>query len=144
MKKLFCLLLVLLLVPFSTFADDPDPIVGAWYIMLDYTEYPQTADTENKNYMFYMMIFEENGTISGVSGESLKTTGLYASGSAIGTWSNDNGKYTFNMIGVGSNAAEFDGDRLLVQMTTNVWYSMQRMNKGNWYSDLIIRYTYER
>ena len=139
MKKLFCLLLILLFVPLVSFSESADPILGAWYIMLDYTEYPVTAETENKNYMFYIMIFEENGTVSGVSGENLKTTGLYAYGSSVGTWSNDNGKYTVNMIGVGSNSAEFDGDRLLVQMTTNVWYSMQRMNKGGWYTDLIIR-----
>lgn len=140
MKRFFCLLAVLVLLPFAVIAEEADPIIGTWYIMLDYTEYPQTAETNGKNYMLYILVFEESGTISGVSAESTNTTGLYGSASAVGTWSNDNGKYTVNLIGVGSNSAEFDNDRLLVQMTPNVWYSMQRMNKGNWYTDLIIRY----
>jgi len=141
MKNLFCVLLIVaLILPSACFADDPDPITGAWYIMLDYSEYPQSPETNGKNYMFYILVFEESGTISGMSAESTVTTGLFGSASAVGTWSNVNGKYTVNLIGVGSNSAEFDNDRLLVQMTPNVWYSMQRMNKGDWYSDLVIRY----
>lgn len=141
MKKLITIILILaLLLPAAAPAEQQDPILGAWYIMLDYSEYPATAESAGKKYMLYIMIFEEDGTISGISGESLETTGLYANGSAIGTWQNNGGAYTVNMIGVGSNAAEFSGDRLLVQMTGNVWYSMQRMNWGGWYTDLVFRY----
>ena len=140
MKKLITLLLILALLMPATVLADPDPIIGAWYIMLDYREYPETEQTAGKNYMMYIMIFEESGTISGVSAESAQDTGIAAACSAIGTWTNSDGKYTVNLIGIGSNSAEFIEDRLLVQMTQNVWYSMQRMNLGSWYSDLVYRY----
>ena len=137
MKRLLCLLLALVLFPVVSLADDPDPIVGAWYIMLDYKDY-QVPETAGKNYMLYIMIFEESGVLSGISGESLEGSGLIANGSSIGTWSKDGDKYVINMIGVGSNSAMFFGRNLLVQMLPTVWYSMQRMNLGSWYTDLVV------
>jgi len=138
MKKLLALILILVFLPVVSFADDPDPIVGAWYIMLDYNEIPVSAETAGKEFMFYIVFFDESGTISAVSGESLTSTGLYASGSAIGTWSKSGEKYTANMIGIGSNSAEISGDRLYLQMMPNVWYSMQRFHMGSWYSDIVV------
>lgn len=127
--------------PLSQNPTGKDPIIGSWYIMLDYKEAPQTGETAGKNYMLYIMIFEESGTISAISGESLESSGLYANGSAVGTWSKDeDGRYTVNILGLGSNKAEISGDRLLVQMTQDIWYSMQRMNMGGWYTDMILRY----
>ena len=139
MKKLLTLILILALALPALALADPDPIVGGWYIMFDYTEYPDPSQVDGKEYFIYVMFFEEDGTISGVSGESLLNGGLTANGSAIGSWTNNGSSYTLNMIGIGSNQAEFSGDRLLVQMTENVWYSMQKMNWGSWYTDLVIR-----
>lgn len=139
MKKLITIILVLAVILPAAAVADQDPILGAWYIMLDYSQYP-APETAGKNYMFYIMIFEESGIITGVSGESAQGTGLTVSGGTIGSWVNNGSNYTINMIGIGSNAGEFSGDRLLVQMTANVWYSMQRMNMGDWYKDMVIRY----
>ena len=140
MKKLLSVVLLLCLLIPAACAEEQDPITGAWYIMLDYSEYPATAETAGKDYMLYIMIFEPSGRISAVSGESLQTTGLYAYGSTVGTWEKNGDAYTVSLIGVGINSAEFSGDRLLVQMTENVWYSMRRMDLANWYTDMIIRY----
>ena len=137
MKRLIALILAIVLFPVVSLSEEPDPIVGAWYIMLDYNEIPVSAETAGKDFMFYIVFFDEDGKISGVSGESLETTGLYANGSGVGSWSNVDGKYTVNMIGVGSNSAELSGDRLFLQMLPNVWYSMQRLNMGSWYSDIV-------
>ena len=138
MKRLITIILILaMLLPAAALAD-PDPIVGAWYVMLDYRQSP-TPDYTGKTYMLYIMIFEEDGAISCISGEHL-ATGLYASGSTIGSWKNESGKYSVRVIGIEPGYAEFSEDRLLVQMTTNVWYSMQRMNMGDWDKELVIRY----
>lgn len=134
------LLIVCMLVPAVAFADDQDPITGAWYIMLDYREGPQTSQTIGKTYMIYVLFFEESGSISAVSGEIMEATGLTASGTRVGTWVNSNGKYTVSIVGIGTYPAEFSGDRLLVQVTSSAWYSMQRMNVGNWYTDIVMRY----
>ena len=138
MKKLITVLLILSMIMPAAALADSDPIVGAWYIMLDYRESP-VPDYTGKSYMLYIMIFEEDGAISGISGEHL-ATGLYASGSTIGSWKKENGKYSVNVVGVAPGYAEFSENRLLVQMTTNVWYSMQRMNMGDWDKEMVIRY----
>ena len=139
MKRLLCLFLALVLFPVVSLADDPDPIVGAWYIMLDYKDIPASTETAGKDFMFYILFFDEFGTVSGVSGESLESTGLYANGSGLGNWTKSGEKYTVNMIGVGETSAELSGDRLLLQMLPAVWYSMQRLNMGSWFSDIIVR-----
>ena len=126
--------------PSSADAEKQDPIIGAWYIMLDYRDGPQTAETIGKTYMLYVLVFEESGAISAVSGESTDITGLTAAGSRVGQWVNENGKYTLSIVGIGTTPAEFSGDRLLVKVTTNIWYSMQRMNLGGWYTDMVLRY----
>ena len=98
-----------------------------------------SASTIKRARMLYIIIFEESGTLSGISGVSLEGSGLTANGSSIGTWSKDGDKYIVNMVGVGSNSAMFFGQNLLVQMLPTVWYSMQRMNLGSWYTDIIVR-----
>lgn len=139
MKKLIAIVLIIALAVPALAMAETDPIVGAWYIMFDYSEYPYTNEVAGKNYMVYIMFFEESGTISGISGESDQSTGLTANGSAIGTWKNSGSFYNVNLIGIGENKAEFSGDRLLVQMLPNIWYSMQRLNCGSWYTDLIYK-----
>lgn len=138
MKKLLCVLLIIaLLVPVMAFADDP--IVGAWYVMFDYKDYPQSAETAGKNCMLYMLFFDQSGVISGLSAE-YADTGWTASASVVGTWSNSDGTYTVNLIGIGSFPAEFSNDRLLVKIAENAWYSMRSMEWSNWYTDIILRF----
>ena len=140
MKKLTAVILILVLILPAIAVADPDPIVGAWYIMLDYTQYP-SPDAVGKEYMFYIMVFEEDGTISCVSAESTQDSGLTASGGTMGAWvNNGDNKYIISVLGIGTNKGELEGDRLFFQVTGNVWYSMQRMNMGDWYKDMVIRY----
>ena len=143
MKKLIAIIMIIaLLLPATVLADNPDPIVGAWYIMLNYNDMPyeDKSGSEGKNYMIYVMIFEDTGAISGISGESLQGIGFYGSGTPIGTWVNAGGKYTASVTGIGVINPAIEGDRLIVQMTTNVYYSMRRIEMGSWEDDLIIRY----
>jgi len=140
MKKLITIILAMaLILPTAAPAEDKDPIIGAWYIMLDYRDIPETPESAGKNYMIYIMIFDDSGSITGITAEDIQNSGMVAQGAAIGTWSKTDDGYTVNMIGVGSNRAEFSDDRLLVQMVQNVWYSMQRLNMGSWYNEIVIR-----
>ena len=88
MKRLITIILILSLAVPAAAVAETDPIVGGWYIMLDYHDMPyeDTSLTSGKNYMIYMLFFEENGSISGFSGESLQSIGFYGSGSTLGTW----------------------------------------------------------
>jgi hypothetical protein len=140
MKKALSILLALCLMLAAAAAlAETDPIIGGWYIMLDYRDVPYQADVEGKTYMVYLMFFDDDGTISGISGERSTTTGLSALGSSIGTWSNDNGVYTANLVGIGAINPTIENDRLIVQMTEGVYYSMRRLELGSWYDDILYR-----
>ena len=139
MKKLLAIILILaLLLPAAAMAA-MDPIVGVWYIMLDYGEYPDPS-TEGKDIMFYVLLFDSKNVISAVTYERNKDGTMAAQAANMGTWSkNDDGTYTTNMIGAGTLKAVMNGDRLEVQMLEKIWYSMQRMNFGSWYTDILSR-----
>ena len=141
MKKLITLILILaLFLPAAALAADPDPIVGGWYVSFDYRDSPyKDPSIEGKDYMFYILFFQDDGLISGVSGEHLTESGLTANAAGLGKWSNENGVYTASIIGLGSINPVFDGDRLLVEMASSVYYSMRRLEIGSWYTDLVIR-----
>jgi len=138
MKKLITIILIMALALPALALAEPDPIVGAWYMLIDYSRYP-FPEMQGKNYMIYVLIFEESGIISGISGESAQGDGLTASGSTLGAWVKNGDSYTVSMIGIGNNKAEFHGDRLHVQMLDNIWYSLQRMDFSDYYTDVIVK-----
>lgn len=141
MKKLITITLILaMLMSAAALAETPDPIVGAWYLMLDYSNAPQTGETKDMKYSVLVMIFEEDGTLSCLSGDSTKTNGLTGQGAAVGTWQKNGGAYTVNIIGSGSNRAELKDGRLLVEIMQYTWYSMRPLECGSWYSDIVVRY----
>ena len=142
MKKLITVILILaLFLPAAALAADQDPIVGAWYIMLDYNEMPFEDDgsVTGKNYMLYVLIFEESGTISGFSGESVQGIGFYGTGSTLGTWMNVDGVYAATIAGIGTSRPTIEDDRLILRMAGRVHYSMRRLEIGSWTDDLVYR-----
>lgn len=140
MKKLLSLLLVLaLLLPAASALCDDDPIVGAWYVMFDYKTYPDQSSVVGKDRMIYILFFEPDGTIIGMTMDKPVTGDADLQYDVLGTWTNSSGSYSLSIIGMGTSGAQFSGDRLEVQMMSNVWYSMQRMNMSDWYTDLIVR-----
>jgi hypothetical protein len=138
MKKLITVFMILALVlPATASASDQDPIIGGWYIMFDYREIPTMPETEGKMYMLYIMLFEKDGSIYGITSERGETLGLSAMGSAIGTWSKDNNIYTVNIVGVGTSNPTIEDDRLIIKMTDTVCYSMRRLEMGSFYKDIV-------
>lgn len=140
MKRFFILFLVFVLcVPFAS-AEGKDPIIGAWYIMLDYKEGPSVQEAADKNYMIYILFFNDDGTIDGISAEDLQSSGMVVEGASVGKWSNDKGVYTANIMGIGSSSPTIENDRLLLKMVDNIYYSMRRLDMGDWYTDIVYRY----
>lgn len=141
MKKLITIILILALaLPALALAEEPDPIVGVWYVMFDYATYPGSADqTGGRSYMIYIMKFDTDGSISAVSTEAMQTGTFQSQGSKVGTWEKGENGYTLNVMGMGRNKAELSDGTLLVQVMENAWYVMRPMVIADWYTDLIIR-----
>ena len=104
MKKLICLLLVFVLVlPVVSFAEDPDPIVGCWYVVFDVNQFPESyqkafkqnihiRDTVFETHVFW---FTEDGEIYNSIANFRSRQSEAAGSPIIGTWSKgENGKYT--------------------------------------------------
>lgn len=141
MKKLIAVALILaLLLPAFALAE-PDPIVGAWYVMFNYDDIPYTADVGGREYMLYILFFEDDGTVSGATIEALEDNTFSANASVIGKWSSKNGVYNVSIIGMGESTAELKEDRLIIAAYESVYYSMQRINWSSWYTDLIVKPT---
>lgn len=141
MKKLFAVILILaLIIPAVSMAAEPDPIVGAWYLMLDYTKSPyEDSSFENKNYMIYVLFFEEDGTVSGFSGESIQGVGFYGAGTIRGTWLHAGDIYAANISGFGTSNPTIEDGRLILWASGNIYYSMRRLEWSSWTDDLIYR-----
>lgn len=141
MRKLITVILILsLFLPAAVLAEDPDPIVGAWYIMLDYKDAPyDDPSMAGKNYMIYVMFFEPSGTISGFSGESVQNIGFYGAGSTIGTWVKSGDTYTTSIVGIGTSNPTIEDGRLIIFAAGKIHYSMRRLEWASWENDLISR-----
>ena len=140
MKRFLSLFLVLIFCISFSSAEEKDPIIGAWYIMLDYEQGPSSPESSDKNYMIYVLFFDEDGTVNALSGEELKSTGFYCQGSPVGKWSNDKGSYTVSIMGFGTDNPTIENDRLLFKVIDSVYYSMHRLDMCDWYTDIVYRY----
>ena len=139
MKKLITIILTLvLLLPAAALAEK-DPIIGGWYITLDYRDIAGTAGAENRAYMIYIMYFEDTGTITGISAESSTSGEFVSQGSVIGNWSRQGDDYTVNVVGLGETHPTIENGRLIVKMVDTVHYSMRRMEQGSWFTDILYR-----
>ena len=141
MKKLITLLLILALaLPALALAEEPDPIVGAWYVMLDYTEYPgSTKEIEGRSYKIHIIKFEVDGSFSLINTIAMQTGEIESMGSKMGKWEKAENGYVLSMYGGGTNKAEFSEGNLLVQVMKEAWYVMHPMIIGDWYTDFIFR-----
>ena len=141
MKKLLSVILILVLIlPAATMAAAPDPIVGAWYLSLDYRE-TSTDDPfmAGKKYMVYILIFDESGTIYSMVAEANQSYGFYGSCSTAGAWVQAGGTYTASLSNIGTCNPTIENERLIIRITENIWYSMRRLELGSWTDDLIYR-----
>ena len=139
MKKLLSLLLIFsLLIPVFAFADDPDPIVGCWYIFID----SDTALNSYKDlgyiYSFMLFIFMEDGRILY---HSLDITSEYK-GEAndlreIGKWMTNDAGYTVSVLGVGTHDALLEDDKMSVCLFNDgTYHTLRKMTSFDFYSEI--------
>lgn len=146
MKKLLCLLLVLCMFPFVSLADDPDPIVGFWYVIYDVSQYPedmQAAFRENIHirdslYETHVFWFTENGEIYS-STTHFRTHQSEANGSGIiGTWSKGKkGKYTTVISStISLDSAYIENGILYAKYLTDYYVAFRKMEPLDFSKDL--------
>ena len=121
MKKLITLILALaLLLPSAaSLADDPDPIVGCWYMYYDKKFAPELSfamgDTDKEVSVY---LFSEDGLIylldGVVAGNQCTPTWTSA-----GKWGKKESGYTFSIIGMSSGELLLEDDSIWVEAASN-------------------------
>lgn len=104
MKKLITLLLILALaLPALALAEEPDPIVGGWYLFHDNSKYPEMASNfGNNDYVFSIYFFSTDETVYLLESD-IKDGASTPVFMSAGTWQKAEGelKYNCKLIGFG-------------------------------------------
>lgn len=141
MKKLFCLLLVLLLVPFASLAADRDPIVGCWYMYYDKSVTPEIESVfPDYDQLICIYVFTESGVIN--------VTGAFVVGSvgtpdfsSCGKWEKDGDHYKISLIGYAENALSYcENDCVLLNINdSNYFMRLRKLYSFNPYQDYVVK-----
>ena len=142
MKKLFCLLLVLLLVPFSSLAEDPDPIVGCWYLYYDKSVTPEMESAfPGYDQLICIYIFSESGVVN-VTGASVVGSVGTPEYSPGGKWKKTADCYSISLIGFAENAVSYledDSILLCISESNNYFMRLKKLYSFNPYQDYVAK-----
>ena len=140
MKKLFCLLLVLLFVPIVAFSDDLDPIVGCWYMYYDKAKTPEMESLfENYDKLISIYIFNESGVVY-IAGASIAGTEGTPEYTPAGKWEKTGDSYRVSLIGFVENALSYcEDDSLLISPdeSTGAYMRFKKLYYFNPYQDIV-------
>lgn len=137
MKKLFVFILALCLaVPFCTFAETQDPIVGSWYMLFDKNITPEMAPNFNDLDLIIMAYsFMSDGTIFLSENDIKDKVGDYAS-AVSGKWEKNGSSYTYSITGFGSGNVFVESDSIYLQTGVNGLYlKLRKMIPYDPYAD---------
>lgn len=141
MKKLLALILIVVLaVPASALAADQDPIVGSWYMYYEKSLSPEFADLfQNSDFVVCVYIFTEDGSIVCTESDITGKSGNPII-SAAGKWSNENGEYSYSIVGLGTGKALIDEESILVQLqNSNLYMKFRKLIPFDFYADYVTK-----
>jgi len=139
MKKILSLILaVLLLIPAAAPAEDPDPIVGLWYVLGDKYIYPELMDGIG-DYDTYLSVyyFNSDGTVS-LLDSAVKDGKGTPEFTTAGKWFFKDNQYSYRIIGIGEGTMKYDQEKDLLKVYaegTNMYMSVRRIVPFNPYKD---------
>ena len=140
MKRLIAFVMILsLLIPAAAFADDPDPIIGCWYLYYNRSAAPEMesafpgVDQVPGVYIFYDdgVIYELGIQLVGKTGEP-----SYVS---CGKWEKSGSRYSVSIIGISQGDAILDGDSLFTQVQDNYYFKLHKLLPFSPFTDLVVK-----
>lgn len=140
MKKLFCILLIVaLLLPSAVFADDPDPIVGCWYMYYDKSVAPEMESAfENADIAVSFYFFNDSGVIYALNAQIVGKDGTSAYVPS-GKWSKADYGYNIGLIGYGESSGFIENDSLLYEIPNapNYYIKLKHLYSFDPYKDYV-------
>ena len=138
MKKLLCMLIVLVLIlPSFSFADDPDPIIGSWYLFMDIKGSIFESSLPNVSKLYCVITFEESGKLLYCEFSYNGEKGEANTPAVMGEWKNNGSDYTVSFLFTGTETAYIKNDMLyLAILSPGVHFGFNRMHPIDFYSDV--------
>lgn len=142
MKKLITAIIALamILTAVPALADDPDPIVGAWYIHFEIPGSPVESQFPDISRFVCIFTFEEDGTVTSYEADYNRdgSTALSNGPNVVGRWTRTANGYSVSWMGVGTNPAYLREDDLyVICLSPGVYYRAHKMTLGDWYTDIV-------
>ncbi len=140
MKKLIIVALVLaLLLPAAALAEDPDPIIGTWYMFFDRFATPEfSSNFPDVDYVLMTLTFTEDNVILYNEIDILDKVSTPSS-SAIGKWEKKGSKYEYSAMMLGSGEALVNFNYILLSVQDNIRMRFWKLNPLDPYKDYVIR-----
>ena len=140
MKKLITVILILaMLLPAAALAEDPDPIVGSWYIMLDIKgSILEQAFPEDALRFISIMTFTEDGKILYGEQDYYGSGKIDAPQPAIyGKWEKNGSKYGISILAKGTDQAFIeDGLLYVAAFNEGIYFGYRKMEALDLYDEV--------
>ena len=138
MKKLIAITLILaLILPAVALAEDPDPIVGAWYLYFDSNVTPEFVANFNYDFIVGVYLFMKDGTILSTETD-IKDGSSQPLFGAAGKWSKESKDYKYSIIGLGEGTAYVADERIGLQLSgTTTYMELRKLYPFNPYQDYL-------
>lgn len=141
MKKLLIAILILAMMPVIALAEDPDPIVGGYYLYFNADETPELAAFYSDNSLIVgVYLFQSDGVIM-LSGTEVRKTGENESNySFAGNWSKTDDQYSYSIIGIGEGNCYIENGDLYIFLESGMnGMKLHKLIPFNPYKDYIFK-----
>ncbi len=138
MKKTLVLLLVLVVVlPVLSCAEEKDPIIGCWYVCID-TDDPVAAQLAEQGYEYGLILlcFTEDGMIINGEIDFTGKGGEATQPSIIGKWEKTKNGYETSIVAAGVDKAFFEDDLLYVCLNKVQYHGFRKMTPIDMYYNI--------
>lgn len=142
MKKLFCVLLVFVLLFSASLAEETetDPIVGIWYANLELNGEITIPGYEDYTRFLVVLSFEPTGEIVrfevDYKGKETEASAPFV----VGKWKKtEDGDYSLSVVALGTEKAYIeDGILYAMAVAKDMYYCFHKMISFDWYNDMFL------
>lgn len=137
MKRLLCIILVFILLPVLAIAENPDPIIGSWYMMINIKGSPLEATAPDYTRTIIILTLEESGNVIlseiDFKGEKLETN----TPMVCGEWKKNGSEYSISIISTGTVRAFINKELLHIDLyNSGIYFGLRKMEPLDLYTDI--------
>jgi hypothetical protein len=128
---------VFILLPVLTIAENPDPIIGSWYMMINIKGSPLEATAPDYTRTIIILTLEESGNVIlseiDFKGEKVETN----TPMVCGEWKKNGSEYSISIISTGKVRAFINKELLHIDLyNSGIYFGLRKMEPLDLYTDI--------